>query len=159
MLHIVTRKEEEIETLEKFINNQNEKFDYDLVKSFSENNPIDFSYKGINYQITYGDQLQLAERRKITSIPEDDSRSKQFIGIRNLSGDWIHTFLYNALNKKRHLSGNNITLLIDCFGRGDNSSLPEREEKLKKFFSENQYLGGSWQHIYIVFSDGNIKLH
>ena len=46
----ITRQQEEEQTLEKFISNQGT-FDSDKCIWPSQNNPIDVSYEGVNYQI------------------------------------------------------------------------------------------------------------
>ena len=152
MVQKVARQEEEKQTLQRFIENRGEEFYPDLVNYLGIQEPCDVSYKGIEYQITYGDQKLIGELRKKTS--ED----KIYCGIRNLSESYAETFIYEALKKKKDKSSDKVTLLIHCNFAGIYASLAEREIIFKKYFAENQDLGGSWQHIFIVFSDGNIKL-
>ncbi|PIQ69528.1 MAG: hypothetical protein COV90_00780, partial [Candidatus Tagabacteria bacterium CG11_big_fil_rev_8_21_14_0_20_41_11] len=61
-----TREREEIQTLKRFIENLGEEFipelaiqDRSIIKE-----PCDVSYKGIEYQITYGNRKLLGDIRK-----------------------------------------------------------------------------------------------
>ena len=153
----VTRQEEEIQTLKKFIKNFSEIFDLSLVKYPPQNNPSDLVYKNINYQITYGDQNLIGELRKTTS------KGKIFCGIRNVSNDnekYVIEFIGNALKKKLNQSSNDITLLIDCGFPGIyDPNKTEKRKILQEYIQNNQNLTGKWKNIYTVFLDCNIKLH
>lgn len=152
MVQKVTRQEEEKQTLQRFIENQGEEFYLDLVNYLGIQEPCDVLYKGIEYQITYGDQKLIGELRKKIS------KGEIYCGIRNLSESYAETFLYETLKKKKDKSNNRIILLIHCKFSGIYAPIAEREIIFKKYFTENQDLGGLWQHIFIVFPDGNIKL-
>ena len=151
MLHIVTRQDEEVQTLKRFVENLGEKFDPKLI-DYSKGEPCDVSYKEIQYQITEGDQDQLAKKRK-----QIDKEGRYLI-VRSISeANNPKEIIERALEKKVYKSNNDIILLIDCISSG-NYSLQEREQSFKNYFSENRKLSGSWQNIYIVFSSYNIQL-
>ena len=152
MAQKVTRQEEEKQTLQRFIENQGKEFCLDLVSYSGIEEPCDVLYKEIKYQITYGDQKLIGE------IREKTSKGEIFCGIRNISDTYAETLIHGALKNKKNKSSDKMTLLIHCNFPGDYASIEVRGERLKKYFAENQDLGGKWQHIFIVFSDGNIEL-
>lgn len=158
MAQKVTRREEEKQTLQRFIENQGKEFHPGSAIYSGIQEPCDVSYKGINYQITYGDQKLIGEIRKTTSKKKDNFSSEVFCTIRNISDTYAETLISEALKNKKNKSIDKVTLLIDCPFPGDYTSIENREKRLKKYFTENQNLGGRWQCIFIVFPDGNIKL-
>jgi hypothetical protein len=152
-----TRQQEEMQSMQIFIENCGKKFRPDLIVFPPQNDPCDITYKEVNYQITYGDQKLIGDIRKQTS------KKKIYCGIRNESGNYMKyakKFIYDALKKKLYQSSNNITLLIHCSFKGIyDPAKTERNKIFKDFIMENQDLIGAWQNIYIVFPDCNIKLH
>ncbi|MDD5152958.1 MAG: hypothetical protein PHS95_03150 [Candidatus Pacebacteria bacterium] len=158
----ITRPQEEIQTLKRFIENQGDKFISELaVQDRSKiNEPSDVSYKGIEYQITYGDQKFLEHRRKINSIRKGNSNvGESCVGIRSFAEiDYPKILLETALKNKKDKSDNKTSLLIDCICT-PYVSLLEIKTICKKYFNDNeQKIGGLWQHIFIVFSCDNVQL-
>lgn len=154
MLHKVTRQEEEIQTLERFVKNIGEKFTVKLVSYSGIKNPDDINdvfYDGIPYQITYGDSEYLGESRKTIS------KKGIFSNIRSRPINYCSEIIEKSLKKKNYMSGEGIILLIDCDYTGAYSLL-ERKDLCKKYLLEHKDLKGSWQHIFLVFPDGNIEL-
>ncbi len=163
MLKKATRQEEEAQTLRKFIENKGEEFQPGLAlyrgmgpeaqKPCQE--PCDVAYDGVEYQITYGDTALIGKIRKKTSGDEI------YCDIRGHSeADCAEKLLGKSFENKRYKSDDKMTLLIDCtYASTFWHSLSERESIYKKYFLDNeQRFGGLWQHISIVFSDGNIQL-
>jgi len=81
----VTRAQEEIHTLEKFIKNQGMEFVPELAiqNRLLLREPCDVSYRGIEYQITYGNRKQLGDLRKVTSVrsKENPNVSESYGGM------------------------------------------------------------------------------
>jgi hypothetical protein len=96
--------------------------------------------------------------RQKTAKKKDNFSSEVFCTIRNISDTYAETLISEALKNKKNKSSDKMTLLIHCSFSGVYASIEMREEKLKKYFAEHHDLGGSWQHIFIVFPDGNIEL-
>ena len=152
---VTTRKEEELQTLQRFIKNQNELFGHEQVIQGESRlkEPADVMYKRVQYQITYGDAKKLAELRK--SISNEGNYS----AIRGIvEQDYAGELIDDALKKKKNKSDKGMTLLIDCtytsFG-----TLPDRKKLCEKHFNNNgSKFAGLWQHIFVVFLDGNIHL-
>lgn len=162
MAQKVTRQEEEIQTLKKFIENQGEEFYPDLVSYSGIQEPCDVSYKGVEYQITYGNRELLGDLRKTTSIrsKENPNVSESFCRIISHPPliDYAKEVLEAALEDKKDKSDEKMTLLIEPAYTSYGLS-PEGEVVFKKYFKDNeQRLGGLWQHIFVVFLGGNIKL-
>lgn len=153
----VTRQQEEEQSLKKFIENFGETFDLSLVECPSQNNPSDLIYKGVKYQITYGDQSLLGKIRTTTS------KGDIYCGIRSLSNDnekYASKFIGDALKKKLNQSSNDIILLIHCGFPGIyDPNKTERNKILQDYIQNNQNLVGKWKNIYTIFPDCNIKLH
>lgn len=151
MVHIVTRKEEEIQTLRKFVENLGEKFDSDLV-DYSCDEPCDVSYKKVQYQITVGDQDLIAKKG------QDMKKYGRYLVIRSIkdSND-PKVIVEKALQKKAKKSSKLITLLIDCTTAADYPK-QEREEIFKKYRLTHEDLRGLWESIYLVFRGQNIEL-
>lgn len=157
MTQKITRQEEK-QTLQRFIENQGKEFYSGLAIYSGIQEPCDVSYKGIDYQITYGDQKLIGETRRKTSKKNGNLRGEIFCGIRNISDTYAETLIHGALKNKKNKSSDKVTILIHCSFPGDYASIEVRRERLQKYFAENQDLGGKWQHIFIIFPDGNIKL-
>jgi hypothetical protein len=157
-----TRQEEEKQTLQKFLKNQGEDFCPNLVSYSKIKEPCDVLYKGIEYQITYGNRKLLGDLRKTTSVrsKENPNVSESFcriIGYPSLI-DYAKEVLETALKDKKGKSDGKMTLLVEP-AYTSYGLFPEREEFFKKYFKDNeQRLDGLWQSIFIVFPDGNIKL-
>jgi hypothetical protein len=158
MAQKATRREEEKQTLQKFIENQGEEFYPDLVSYLRIQEPCDVLYKEIEYQITYGDQKLIGEMRQKTAKKKDNLLGEIFCTIRDISDTYAETLIHGALENKKNKSSDKMILLIHCSFPGIYAPIEAREEKLKKYFTEHQDLGSKWQHIFIVFPDGNIKL-
>lgn len=151
----VTREQEEIQTLERFIRNCGQVFIPGLaIQDKSKiKEPSDVFYKGTDYQITYGDREHLAKSRKATN------KNGTYFTMRSHSkANYAEELLNVALDEKKDKSDNKMTLLVDCTYT---SWLPisERETLCRKYFNDNiQKLRGSWCHIFVVFPDGNVQL-
>lgn len=52
MSHVVTKQEEELQTLKKFIENSGKEFDLSLV-DYSHSEPCDVAYKGVQLRIIH----------------------------------------------------------------------------------------------------------
>ena len=151
----ITRPQEEIQTLKRFIENQGDEFiSESAIQDRSKiNEPSDASYCGVEYQITYGDRNKLSQLRKSIAT------SGSYLGINSISEvTYAQGLLEDALTDKKTKSDNKMTLLIDCTYTSYGSFL-EREGMCKKYFMDNEKTaGGSWQHIFVVFPDGNVQL-
>ena len=161
--HRVTRPEEELQTLQRFVQNQGRNFfpEKAIQDRMKIKEPADVFYEETEYQITYGDTTQLASLRKVTSLrrKDDPNLSERFVAIRGLSSaNYAEMCLKNALVNKKIKSDKNMILLIDCTYTSYRS-LQYRENLCKQYFNDNKLsLGGSWGHIFAVFPDGNIFL-
>ena len=80
-----------------------------------------------------------------------------YCGMRSLE-NYPEQLIGTALKKKRGKSDDKTTLLIKCASSGYYPSINEREKEFKDYFLKNQELGGSWQHIFVVFPNSNIQL-
>lgn len=162
-LEEVTRPEEELQTLRKFIENQGRDFipEKAIQDRAQLKEPADVLYEGIGYQITYGDAAQLGESRKITSVRRKDNPqlSETYSNVRHIvEPKYAEMCLKNALENKKNKSDKNMTLLIHCVSTSY-ETLENRGDLCKKYFSSNEStLGGSWEHIFAIFPDGNIQL-
>ena len=153
----VTRAQEEMQTLKKFIENQGIDFVQELViiDRSKLREPCDMSYKGIEYQITYGNRKQLGDIRKTIS---DEGK---YCGISGLPpiADYVKEVLETALEDKKDKSDEKMTLLIEPAYTSYGLFHEEGDVAFKKYFKDNeQRIGGLWQHIFVVFSGGNIQL-
>ena len=153
-----TRQDEEVQTLRKFIKNRGEIFQPNLALYRGINpevkEPCDISYR-VEYQITYGDTPLIG------AIREKTSKGEKYCEIgTSPEEDYAEKLLKKPLEDKRHKSDSRITLLIDCtYASTFWYSLSERETRCKKYFIDNEKnIGGSWQHIFVVFPDWNIQL-
>lgn len=152
MAHIVIRKEEELQTLKRFLQNQCVKFNPNLV-DYSYSEPCDVAYDKTQYQITAGDQDQLAKRR------QDLQKHGQFCIIRSIAeSNNPKIIIEKALQKKILKSNKAVNLLIDCISSADYYPGHIREIEFKKYISEHKELCGSWNKIFLVFRNQNIQL-
>ncbi len=151
MAHVVTRKEEELQTLKRFLQNQGVKFNPNLI-DYSYNEPCDIAYDKIQYQITAGDQNQLSKRR------QDIQKYGHFLIIRPIAeSNDPKVIIEKALQKKTLKSDKVVNLLIDCTSSAD---YPKhlRKIKFKEYISKHKKKCGSWNKIFLVFRDQNIQL-
>ena len=148
-----TRQDEEAHTLIKYLKNNG--IGYEPLKAFwpPQDDPRDVSYDGIDYQITYGSQKDLANRRKITSS------GKIFLSISGQPTDYAKIYAGIPLGKKKNQADKKITLLIDCPTPGFyDPEMIERKKIFKLFVNSNEYLIKIWQNVFLVYNDGNITL-
>ena len=72
--------------------------------------------------------------------------------------NYIKEILETALEIKKNKSDNKMTLLIYC-AYTSYGLLFERRVLCREYFKKSeQKIGGLWQHIFVVFSDGNVQL-
>jgi len=157
----VTRAQEEIQTLKKFIENQGVEFIPELAiqdKSLLKE-PCDISYQGVEYQITYGNRKLLGDMRKTNSVrdKENPNIGGPFCKIGG-SPNYVREIL-EALKDKKNKSDKNMILLVEVYPSPSRPFFMDREELLKEHFKKNeQELGGLWQHIFVVFCNWNVQL-
>ena len=152
----VTRAQEEIQTLKKFIENQGIDFVSELAiqDGLVLREPCDASYQGIEYQITYGNRELLGNIRKTIS-------TQPFCGVIGHPSmeDYVKKVLETTLADKKDKSDEKMTLLIDPAYTSYGLFSDKGDAAFKKYFKDNeQRIGGLWQHIFVVFSGGNIQL-
>lgn len=150
MAHIITREEEELQTLKRFLQNQGVKFNPNLIDSCDE--PCDIAYNGIQYQITTGNQDQVSKKR------QDIQKYGHFLIIRPIAeSNDPKTIIEKALQKKALKSDKAVCLLIDCTSSAD---YPKqiRSIKFKNYISECRKQCGSWKSIILVFRDQNLQI-
>jgi len=154
----ITRQEEEGQTLQKFLENQGEKFDPGFVSYLGIQEPCDVSYKGVEYQITYGNRKLLGDiKRELSNQGESRKIDSQVVGLPPTI-DYVKEILETALKDKKDKSDGKMTLLVEP-AYTSYWSFSKEEMVFEKYFKDNeQSLGGLWQSIFIVFPDRNIKL-
>ena len=159
----VTRAQEEIQTLKKFIENQGIEFISELAiqDKLLLREPCDVSYQGVEYQITYGNRKMLGDIRKANHV-----RNKENLNVGGPfckiggSTNYVQE-ISEALKDKKNKSDKNMTLLIEVYPSPNlwfikgSSLFLDLEEHFKK---NERELGGLWQHIFVVFYDCNIQL-
>lgn len=148
---LVTRQEEELQTLKRFVENKNESFSSKLV-SYSYPEPCDVAYAEVQYQITYGDQKRVSEIRKTIS------KGETYFAIRGIDeSNKPEVVIKQALTGKVTKSSPSVVLLIDCT-YSTTLTPPGVEVSFKQYADENAALKGQWLDIYAVFPKINIRL-
>ena len=150
--HNCPQKEiDEYHALKCFINNDGERFDNNLCSKGAEE-PVDLEYGGTKYQITYGDQTKEGQFRKMMN------RSNNGLMYRSTQlEDWPQLILQDALQKKSKMDGKGVTLLIKCTSTGPHS-LSDDQKMLPEFLESNSSLRGTWDDIFVVFLNGNVRV-
>jgi len=152
----VTRPQEELQTLERFVCNQGKKFyaEKAIQDRLKLREPADVLYEGIEYQITYGDRERLSERRKV--MCNKGIYPAQILS--NQLSTYADRLLRTALEDKKYKSHHEMILLIDCMTTALHP-FKAREAWCQDYFrSDKENLGGFWKRLYVVFPDGNVQL-
>jgi hypothetical protein len=155
-----TQKDVEVQTLKKFLMNQNS---FDLNKlNINTSEPADLEYDGLKYQITQiKDQNFFRELRKISNhnshFEHNESKTMpERIFTKELLMEALTSTIKNKINFD---GGGDIILIIDgSFFEGPFDS-GELELVIALWKENNQNLIVPWRAVYIAYSDFNIKIY